>query len=148
MVQDKIEREIVVAAPVERVWEIVTKAEHVGTWFGESADVDLRPGGTIVLRWEKYGSFYGTIETVDAPRHFAYRWVPGTPDVQPSDDNSTLVEFTLTPQGAQTQLRVVETGFSRLPLGESERAKQFEDNTEGWADKLGDLQHYAERLPV
>jgi uncharacterized protein YndB with AHSA1/START domain len=148
MVQDKIEREIVVAAPVERVWEIVTQAEHVGKWFGDSADVDLRPGGAIVLRWEKYGSFYGTIEAVDAPRHFSYRWVPGTPDEKPGDGNSTLVEFTLTPQGGQTRLRVIETGFRRLPLSETERAKQFEDNTEGWADKLGDLQRYAEQIPA
>jgi uncharacterized protein YndB with AHSA1/START domain len=148
MVEDRIEREIVVAAPRKRVWEIITQAEHVGKWFGDSAEVDLRPGGTIVLRWEKYGSFYGTIEKIDEPHYFSYRWVPGTADEKPSNENSTLVEFTLTPQGGQTQLRVVETGFSRLPLNESERAEQFKDNTEGWTSKLRDLQQYAEQLPV
>jgi uncharacterized protein YndB with AHSA1/START domain len=146
--EDRIEREIVVAAPRERVWEIITQAEHVGKWFGDSAEVDLRPGGTILLRWEKYGNFYGTIEKIDEPRYFSYRWVPGTPDEKPSNENSTLVEFTLTPQGGQTQLRVVETGFSRLPLSESERAEHFKDNTEGWTSKLHDLQQYAKQLPV
>ena len=148
MAEDRIEREIVVAAPRERVWEIITQAEHVGKWFGESAEVDLRPGGTIVLRWEKYGTMYGTIEKIDEPHYFSYRWVPGTPDEKPRKENSTLVEFTLTPQCGQTRLRVVETGFSRLPRNESERAEQFKDNTEGWASELHDLQQYVEQLPV
>jgi uncharacterized protein YndB with AHSA1/START domain len=148
MVEDRIEREIVIAASRERVWEIITRAEHVGSWFGESAEVDLRPGGTLALRWEKYGTFYGIIEKIDEPHYFSYRWVPGVPEEKPSNENSTLVEFTLTPHGARTRLRVVETGFSRLLLSESERAERFAGNTEGWASKLPSLQHYVEQLPV
>lgn len=148
MAEDRIEREIVVAAPQERVWEIITRAEHVGEWFGDSAEVDLRPGGAIVLRWEKYGTVYGTIEKIDEPHYFSYRWMPGRIGEKPSNENSTLVEFTLTPQSGQTRVRVVETGFSRLLMNESERAEQFKDNTEGWATQLRDLQQYVEQLPV
>ena len=102
MVEDRIEREIVVAAPQERVWEIITQAGHVGKWFGESAEVDLRPGGSIVLRWEKYGTMYGMIEKIDEPHYFSYRWMPGMIGEKPGNENSTLVEFTLTPQGKLT----------------------------------------------
>ena len=148
MAEDRIEREIVVAAPRERVWQIITQAEHLGKWFGESAEVDLRPGGTIALRWEKYGTFYATIEKIDEPQYLSYRWIPGTPGEKPGKENSTLVEFTLTPQGGKTKLQVVETGFSRLPRSESERAEQFNDNSDGWASELRDLQQYVEQLPV
>jgi len=55
------------------------------------------------------------------------------------------VEFTLTPHEGQTRLRVVETGFGRLPLNES-NAKRFENNTEGWAIQMRDLQEYVEGL--
>ena len=146
MVQDRIEREVVVAAPPERVWEIITRAEHVGVWFGDSAEVDLRPGGTIVFRWEKYGTQYAIIEKIDEPRSFSYRWKPGVTDEKPGDDDSTLVEFTLTPHEGQTRLRVVETGFGRLPLNERKRVDQLEKNTEGWAIQLRDLQEYVEGL--
>ena len=146
MVEDRIEREVVIAAPPERVWEIITQAEHVGTWFGDSAEVDLRPGGTIVLRWDKYGTRYATIEKIDKPRYFSSRWSPGVADKKPSDDDSTLVEFTLTPHEGQTRLRVVETGFSRLSRSEGERAEQFENNTEGWAIQLRNLQEYVDGL--
>lgn len=148
MVEDGIEREVLVSAPRERVWEIITQAEHVGTWFGDSAEIDLRPGGAIVLRWDKYGTMYGMIEKVDEPHYFSYRWNPGIIDERPAVEKSTLVEFTLTPQGEQTRVRVVETGFSRLPRNESERAEQFKENTDGWAIQLRDLQQYVEQLSV
>ena len=146
MVQDRIEREVVIAAAPERVWEIITQAEHVGKWFSESAEVDLRPGGTIVMRWEKYGTRYATIEKIEAPHYFSYRWNPGSTGEKPGTDDSTLVEFTLAPHEGQTRLRVVETGFSRLPRSEDERAEQFERNTEGWAIQLRNVQEYVEGL--
>ncbi len=146
VVQDRIEREVVIAAPPERVWEIITQAEHVGEWFGDSAEIDLRPGGTIVFRWEKHGTQYATIVNVDEPRYFSYRWNPGSAVEKPSDADSTLVEFTLTPHEGQTRVRVVETGFSRLSRNESERAEQFENNSEGWATQLRDLLEYVKRL--
>jgi uncharacterized protein YndB with AHSA1/START domain len=31
---DRIEREVTIDAPPERVWELVTEAEHLGRWFG------------------------------------------------------------------------------------------------------------------
>ena len=46
MVPEQIEREVLIAAPIERVWAVVTQPEHVGTWFGDAgAEIDLRPGG-------------------------------------------------------------------------------------------------------
>ena len=44
MVADRIEREITIAAPIERVWSILTEAEHIHGWFAD-AEIDLRPGG-------------------------------------------------------------------------------------------------------
>ena len=49
MAPDTIEREITIAAPVERVWTILTQAEHIGSWFADAgAEIDLRPGGAMV----------------------------------------------------------------------------------------------------
>ena len=146
MVQDRIEREVVVAASPERVWEIITQAKHVGTWFGDSAEIDLRPGGTIVLHWEKHGTQYAIIEKIDEPRYFSYRWNPGATGKNPSKDDSTLVEFTLTPHEGQTRVRVVESGFNCLSRNESERAEQFENNSDGWAIQLRDLREYVDGL--
>lgn len=144
MVPDRIEREIEIAAPVERVWEVVTRAEHVGAWFGDAgAEIDLRPGGAMVLRWTRYGVYRCVVEKVEPPRVFAFRGAV-TADTDVRDGNSTRVEFTLTPSGAGTRLRVVETGFDTLDISPDERWKYWEGNVEGWSAKLPELQAYVE----
>ena len=60
--------------------------------------------------------------------------------------NSTLVEFTLVPEGSGTRLLMVETGFDSLDVSEEEKGTAVKQNTEGWLAELGDLQEYAERL--
>jgi uncharacterized protein YndB with AHSA1/START domain len=142
MVPDSIEREIMIDAPIDRVWSVVTESDHVGKWFGDSgAEIDLRPGGAFRCTWGKHGTVHGIVERVDAPKFFSYRWArPVGTDVKPG--NSTLVEFTLTPDGKQTRLRVVESGFRELSGSDAERAKYAEENTGGWKSELAELVSY------
>jgi uncharacterized protein YndB with AHSA1/START domain len=145
---DSIEREVVIDAPVDRVWELVTKAEHLGRWFGDSgAEVDLRPGGALELRWTEHGAARGRVETVEPQRLFAFRWAPfkDPGGVDATDGNSTRVEFTLSQEGAGTRLRVVESGFESLATSEEQRRENHEGNTEGWRLELGELEEYATR---
>jgi uncharacterized protein YndB with AHSA1/START domain len=146
---DSIEREVVIDAPVDRVWKLVTEAEHLGRWFGDAgAEVDLRPGGAMELRWAEYGTSRGRIEAVEPPRHFAFRWAPfkDPGGVEPTDGNSTRVEFTLSELGQATRLRVVESGFESLATSEEQRQENLDGNTEGWRAELGELQEYATRV--
>jgi uncharacterized protein YndB with AHSA1/START domain len=147
MTTDRIEREIFINAPQHAVWAALTEPEHVARWFGDSAQVDLRPGGRMVFGWTEYGDHYAVVERVEPPGFFSYRWGHGA-GVEPAAGTSTLVEFTLTPAGPGTTLRVVETGFASLNGSDEERATAVKENTEGWAAELGELQRYAERPPA
>jgi uncharacterized protein YndB with AHSA1/START domain len=143
---DQIEREVMIEAPVERVWELVTQAEHLGRWFGDAgAEVDLRPGGAMTLRWSEHGSARGLIEAVEPHRLFSFRWAPfqDPGGGEPTDENSTRVEFTLSPESGATRLRVVESGFASLACSEEQRRKNLEGNTDGWRMELAELQEYA-----
>ncbi len=145
MVPEQIEREIVIAAPVERVWAMLTEAEHIQQWFAfDGATIDLQPGGELVLRWKEPGTYHARIEQIDPPRLFSYRWAR-LADEQPGPDNSTLVELTLTPEGNGTRLRVVESGFTTLDLPEAEQAEWAAGNVEGWSGGFTTLKEYAER---
>jgi uncharacterized protein YndB with AHSA1/START domain len=44
MSADWIEREVLIEASRERVWAALTEAPLVAEWFGDSAEIDLRPG--------------------------------------------------------------------------------------------------------
>lgn len=145
MVPEQIEQEVIIDAPLERVWAIITEAEHIRQWFAfDGAEIDLRPGGTLVMRWQEHGTFPARIEAVEPPRRFSYRWAHVSGD-EPSEGNSTLVEFTLSPAGAGTRLRVVESGFRDLHLTEAEQAGWVADNVQGWAGGLAALQEYVAR---
>jgi uncharacterized protein YndB with AHSA1/START domain len=144
MVPEQIEREIVIDAPLEVVWGIVTEPEHVGTWFSNSADIDLRPGGEAVLTWEEHGSFRARVEKVEPPHFFSFRWARPA-DTEPGAGNSTLVEFSLSAEDEGTRLRVVESGFTELDGSEDEKAKHAEENTQGWKAELGELREYVSK---
>ena len=149
MVPDQIERDIVIAAPVDRVWSLITEPEHVGRWFGDAgAEIDLRPGGNMVLRWEEHGTARGRVERVEPQRVFSYRWAPfNDPGGDaPEPGNSTLVEFTLEPEGDGTRLRVVESGFASLETSAEQQHENVEGNTRGWKAELGELADYAAKV--
>jgi uncharacterized protein YndB with AHSA1/START domain len=145
MVPERIEREVLIEAPLEVVWAVVTESEHVGEWFGDSAEIDLRPGGDAVLTWEKHGSALARVEKVEPPHTFSFRWARPM-GAEPSEGNSTLVEFNLSAEGEHTRLRVVESGFPALDGSEEEKATYAEGNTEGWKAELADLQEYVAKL--
>jgi uncharacterized protein YndB with AHSA1/START domain len=148
MVPDRIEREILIDAPIEVVWEVITDPAHVSGWFGEIAEIDLRQGGRITHVWKEEGGpteERGIVEKVVPPHYFAYRWIRGA-EADARQDNSTLVEFTLAVDGEGTRLRVVETGFAELGWPEDERREDAESHREGWEHELGELREYVQGL--
>jgi uncharacterized protein YndB with AHSA1/START domain len=139
--QDTIEREILISAPIERVWEIVTTPEHMGQWFGDAGA--SRSGNVITMAWEKYGEADLEVVREDAPNTFAYWW-----DANVKEAGRTLVEFSLSAEDSGTRVRVVESGFAALKATDEVRAELREGNVGGWEHELGDLERYAQTVTV
>jgi len=116
----------------------------VGAWFSDSAEIDLRPGGEASLTWEEHGTARARVEKVEPPHSFSFRWARPV-GAEPRKGNSTLVEFSLSAEGEQTRLRVVESGFPELEGSEDEKAKYAAENTRGWNLELGDLREYVSK---
>ena len=147
--EDRIERDVLIEAPVERVWTLITEAEHLGSWFADDgADVDLREGGAIEMRWHEHGSVRCRIESIDEPNAFSFRWAPfkDPGGAEPTGGNSTLVEFKLAKEGDATRLNVVETGFASLDATPERRIANFQGNVEGWEHELGELAGHAAKV--
>lgn len=144
MTPQRIEREIVIDAPVEVVWSVVTEPEHISGWFSDSADVDLRPGGRAVLHWNDFGTVQGRVERVEPPHFFSFRWAVD-PSRSLDEGNSTLVEFSLRAEQDSTRLTVVETGFQGLAGPEDEKQRHFDSHRRGWKLELAELEEYVSR---
>ncbi len=136
---DAIERKITVEAPVERVWAALTVADQPAQWFGDSAEVDLRPGGEMRLGWSEHdASARAVVEEVDELTTFSYRWEVG------ADEDGTMwstkVTFTLDEDAGRTVVTVVESGLAALP--DDLYTQTIEENTSGWEGELADLERY------
>ncbi|GGO79863.1 SRPBCC domain-containing protein [Nonomuraea cavernae] len=148
MSEDRIERETLIAAPLERVWSLVTEP---GFWVADEANGSAgvaREGEVTMTKNAEYGDFPVRVEKIEPPTYVAYRWASAFPGEQPGEDNSTLVEFTLTTEGDKTRLRVVESGFAALAGSEELRSRALKDNTGGWPQVLDAFRTRAERASV
>jgi uncharacterized protein YndB with AHSA1/START domain len=135
---DRIERTIELAQPPDQVWAALTTAEGLGTWFGNEAAIDLRPGGSARMSWADGTTVEMRVERVEVPTVFGFTWpIFGLAE---EDPRRTYVEFTLEPAGSGTRLTVVESGFAQLP--EDAYHKAFDGNTDGWARELAELADY------
>lgn len=89
--------------PIEKVWAALTTPERLADWFA-AAEVDLRVGGIIRLRWNGVHKTDVTITICDPPRALAWRWTIGERD--------TLVRFDLAPDGEGCVLTLTHSGLS------------------------------------
>jgi uncharacterized protein YndB with AHSA1/START domain len=137
-VPDEVRRELVVEAPLERVWRAITEPEElVHCFLDRIAEIDLRPGGGFRIEWQDDEFDAGTVQIVEEPSRFVFRWHGAG-----FDSPETLVEFTLEAVEGGTRVVVVESGSSQVR--EEKRESAWHDNDRGWAKELGELQAYLE----
>jgi uncharacterized protein YndB with AHSA1/START domain len=77
------------AAPPDRIWRALTEPDELRIWLAR-ADVDLRPGGPIVLTFENDPSVMrGMITEVEEGRMLEYTWVRARATSSPSCASSS-----------------------------------------------------------
>jgi uncharacterized protein YndB with AHSA1/START domain len=141
MADFKIEREVVIDAPMDVVWRTITEPEQICRWFADRVELEARPGAHGYMHFGDQGGPV-VVETVDPPTRFSFRWNHPSGE-EPVAGNSMLVEFTLVADGGErTRLRVVESGHERRGWPDRERDRYAEEHNEGWAtftDRLAGL---------
>ena len=148
---DRIEKQILLRAPRARVWRAITDSKEFGTWFQCVFHEAFKPGATMKGRitYPKYENLPMEIfiEKIEPERLFSFRWHPGAvePGVDFSNEPTTLVEFTLEEVKEGTLLRLVESGFDRIPI--ERRAKALKGNEGGWTMQMTANERYVQSNP-
>ncbi|MFE9745359.1 SRPBCC domain-containing protein [Saccharothrix saharensis] len=148
MSEDRIERDTLIEAPLERVWSLVATP---GFWVADEASVAgtvATEGASLIAKNPNLGEVAVRVEKVEPPTYVAYRWASAFPGEGLREDNSTLVEFTLTTEDGKTRLRVVESGFATLSTTEELRENAVRFNTEGWPQVFDMLKGRVEQTSV
>jgi uncharacterized protein YndB with AHSA1/START domain len=145
---DRIEKSIDLKAPQARVWKALTDHREFGTWFGVRLDGPFKPGqpstGQITIKGFDHIRWSAVVQKIEPERYFSYTWHPYAidPKVDYSSEPSTLVEFFLEKSAKGTLVRVVESGFDKLPP--ERRDICFRMNDGGWAAQLGNIAKHVE----
>jgi uncharacterized protein YndB with AHSA1/START domain len=162
MSTDRIEKQILLRAPLARVWRALSDSTEFGLWFGMRFTAPFTPGalmrGVIVptvadpevaKAQKQYEGipFEITIQEMEPERLFSFRWHPGAidPSVDYSVEPTTLVVFTLEQLPDGVLLTVTESGFDQIPL--ARRAKAFTQNEQGWTMVVKMFEEYIVHAP-
>jgi uncharacterized protein YndB with AHSA1/START domain len=169
-ITDRIERQVLLRAPMSRVWRAIADAREFGRWFGVELSGEFAAGQTLtgtfgeelneeaILEFQKKlglppsrvrrpeeNMVFCTVERIEAPRYLSFRWIPYGVDaeIDPQTEPTTLVEFRLEQAAEGTLLTIVESGFDRVPARRRERA--FRMNEAGWTAQGESIKEHLER---
>lgn len=147
MSTDRIEKKILLRAPLERVWSAISDSAQFGKWFGVAFDGPFVPGERLTgkiaptavdadvakLQEPHTGkAFIITVDRIEPLRRFSFRWHPFAvePEVSYAKEPTTLVVFELTAAADGILLTITESGFDQVPI--ERRAQAFAANEGGW----------------
>jgi uncharacterized protein YndB with AHSA1/START domain len=157
---DRIEKTILLRAPLARVWRAISDAKEFGSWFGVAFDgpfvagsrltgriVPTRADPEVAKAQEPYAgkTFECSIDRIEPMRLFSFRWHPYAvdPGIDYSKEPTTLVVFELEEAEGGTRLTITESGFDRIPA--ARRAEAFTRNDQGWTAQTKLLEKHLAR---
>lgn len=159
---DRIQKQVLLRAPRDRVWRAISDSKEFGSWFGVSFDGPFVAGGRLTGRivpttvdpevaahQKPYEgmAFDIWVDRVEPMRRFSFRWHPYAVEagVDYSKEPTTLVVFELEEVSEGTLLTITESGFDGIPL--ARRAAAFESNEEGWTMQTKLIEKYVAGAP-
>jgi uncharacterized protein YndB with AHSA1/START domain len=146
---DRIEKQIQLNAPLDRVWKALTDYKQFGEWFRVNLDGPFVPGeynrGNILHPGYEHVMMEVKVGRIEPQTYFSFYWHPYAidPQVNYSDETPTLVEFKLEPKEGGVLLQVTESGFDQIPAGRRDEA--FRMNDGGWAEQVKNIKTYVEK---
>lgn len=148
---DRIEKHIELKAPVARVWRALTDYREFGEWFRVKLEAPFVAGqisrGQITWPGYEHHTMQVVVQKIEPERLFSFTWHPFALDKTRdySQETPTLVEFTLEQIATGTLLRVVESGFDKIPA--DRRAEAFRMNDNGWAQQMENIATHVTQTP-
>lgn len=120
-------KEVLLNAPVGKVWHAITSKEEMKGWYFTIEEFKAEPGFQFKLYGEKKGVKFPiscTIKEVQPYEKLSYSW---SYDDFPAE---TLVTFELKGMGDQTELRLTHQGLENIPQENTDVSVQ--NHIDGW----------------
>ncbi len=129
-----------IKAPVEKVWEALTKAELVKQYFfGSDQKTDWKVGSPIVWTGDYEGTTYedkGTVLEYVPNKKLSYSYLSNWNGLEDKPENYLQVTYEVKPVADGTQLVITQSNY------DAEKAKHSADN---WATVIDGLKKLVEK---
>src|SRR5689334_17141427 len=126
-----VERETLVEASPEEVWEALTDEDRLEEWMAPDVELDPVEGGEIAVR-DGEDERSGRVQTIEEHERFAFTWSrPG--------EGESFVEFTIEALPGGSRVTVVETPMHSA--GTYTAAGPGALAIGGWGPRLARLSH-------
>jgi uncharacterized protein YndB with AHSA1/START domain len=124
-----IKKEILIDAPVAKVWEHITDSAKIAGWLMPN-DFESRVGREFFLDCKEQGKIACVVKEIVPQQKLVYSFKSAVTKVE------TLVNLTLVAEGTATRLTLVHSGWDALPPDEQGIADNYSD---GWGSGLEKL---------
>lgn len=107
--EEGVTRSVVLPAEPDEVWATLTTPEELSAWLGEVVELELEPGGSLVVREAEGAIRRGVVETAQPGRILSFRWrrLAGA-GVSLEVGGASRVTFVLKADAGGTRLTVTE----------------------------------------
>jgi uncharacterized protein YndB with AHSA1/START domain len=113
IIQEPIRQRTFIAATPETVFDTITSAEGWNAFFTTGMELQAKPDGRIVFRWDNWGPDHYTLDApgkvleVTPPNRFVFQW----------GRKPTTITFDLEPADGGTILEITEVGYTNTLEG-------------------------------
>ena len=122
-----IRQQLNIAAPPRSVWNAITTAEGLTSWWVDEARIDAREGGRIVLVSEgddgEPVEERGLVHTCRPTRKFEIAW----DSTSPAPTKGTRIQFQVARDGRETRISIIHSGGGIL-----DDEEQWPELDRGW----------------
>jgi uncharacterized protein YndB with AHSA1/START domain len=126
-----IKKEIVINAPVAKVWDHITDPRKIAVWLMPN-DFEPTVGKRFFLECHDGGKMSCQVREIMAPQKLVYSFQSAEIKVE------TLVTITLTREKQGTRLTLIHSGWDALPPGEQNIADNFDGGWGSFLEKMRD----------
>jgi uncharacterized protein YndB with AHSA1/START domain len=143
-----VENTININAPIDKVWDTLTKPEETKKYmFGCETVSDWKPGSPLLWRGNYEGKdmvfVKGNVIAIQPPKLLTYTVIDPSADMPDIPDNYLNVYYRLSEQDGVTTLTVSQDGFEKAADGEK-RYNDVYNKGEGWNPILAEIKKVAE----
>lgn len=128
-----------IAAEADKVWQALTRPEHLSRWCSPHADIKPKPGGLFRASVDRVIELEAHIDVFEPARRLRLIYLPSKE--LPRGETAIVDDFILDASGAETIVRLLGSGFPST----SDWDAQYKRLRTGWQAAITRLKVFVER---